>query len=52
MDFLKDNLFLFLRKNRKMNRQNISTTGTYIILNIKKEKSRLTFEIKQKLKKL
>lgn len=49
MDFLKDNLFLFLRK---INIQNTSTTGTYIILNIKKEKSRLTFEIKQKLKKL
>ena len=41
MDFLKDNLFLFLRKNRKMNIQNISTIGTYIILNIKKEKIKI-----------
>lgn len=49
MDFLKDNMFLFLRK---INIQNISTTGINNILNIKKEKSRLTFEIKQKLKKL
>lgn len=33
MDFLKDNLFLFLIK---INIQNISTTGINNILNIKK----------------
>lgn len=49
MDFLKDNLFLFLRK---INIPNISTTGINNIMNIKKEKSRRMIEIKQKLKNL